>query len=160
MEAIAGVQAEVLMGYSETVARVARYGLEAGLRDVRPRFVLLGGELCTPLMRRQIAAAFQAPVYDTYATTEFNLVGWTCPVTGRLHICDPTVVVEVLDEEGKPVTEGERGRIVVTALHSRVMPFVRYVVGDRVVKGRLPAHAALPMRHWNRSMGGRSTGCN
>ncbi len=135
---------EVLMGYSETVARVARYGLEAGLRDIRPGFVLLGGELCTPLMRRQIAEVFQAPVYETYATTEFNLVGWTCPATGRLHICDPAVVVEVLDEEGKPVTEGERGRIVVTALHSRVMPFVRYVVGDCVVKGPTPCTCGAP----------------
>ena len=135
---------DVVMGYSETMARTARYGLDAGLLDIRPRFVLVGGEVCTPLMRRQISEAFQAPVYETYATTEFNLVGWTCPQTGLLHLCDPTVLVEVLDGQGREVAEGEAGKIVVTALHSRVMPFVRYVLGDRVVKGPAPCPCGAP----------------
>ena len=102
---------DVLMGYSETVARVARYGLETRRSDIHPRFVLLGGELCTPLMRRHIAEAFQAPVYQTYAATEFNLIGWSCPQSGLFHLCDPTVLVEVLDNQGNPVAEGETGRV-------------------------------------------------
>jgi len=135
---------EILMGYSETVARLARFGLDSGRRDIHPRVVLVGGELCTALMRRQIAEAFQAPVYDLYAATEFNLIAWSCPERGLLHICDPTVLVEVVDEAGNPVAEGKSGRIVVTALHSRVMPFVRFVLGDRVAKGPAPCPCGAP----------------
>jgi phenylacetate-CoA ligase len=135
---------DVLLGYSETVARVARYGLDARLGDIHPQFVILGGEVCTPLMHRQISEAFQAPVYQTYATTEFNLVGWSCPQSGLFHLCDPTVLVEVLDERGKPVAEGESGVLVATALHSRVMPFVRFMLGDRVVKGPTPCPCGAP----------------
>jgi phenylacetate-CoA ligase len=135
---------DALLGYSETVARVARHGIEARLSDIRPRFVLLGGEVCTPLMHRQISEAFRAPVYQTYATTECNLVGWSCPRTGLFHLCDPTVLVEVLDEREKPAAEGETGRMVVTALHSRLTPFVRFALDDRVVKGPAPCPCGAP----------------
>jgi phenylacetate-CoA ligase len=141
---LSGYKPEILMGYSETVARVARFGLDSGRRAIRPRLVLVGGELCTALMRRQISEAFGSPVYDTYATTEFNLIAWTCPESGLLHICDPTVVVEVVNDAGEQAGEGESGRIVVTALHSRVMPFVRFVLGDRVAKGPAPCPCGAP----------------
>lgn len=135
---------DVLLGYSETVARVARHGLDAGHGGIRPQFVLLGGEMCTPLMSRQIGEAFHAPVYQTYASTECNLIGWSCPHSGLFHLCDPAVLVEVLDAQGRPVAVGEQGRVVVTALHSRVMPFVRLVLGDRVVKGPAPCICGAP----------------
>jgi phenylacetate-CoA ligase len=95
-------------------------------------------------MSQQISEAFQSPVYQTYATTEFNMVGWSCPQSGLFHLCDPTVLVEVLSDQGKPVAEGESGRMVVTALHSRVMPFVRFVLGDLVVKGPTPCPCGAP----------------
>ena len=135
---------DALNGYSETVARVARYGLEAQLRDIRPKLVFVGGELCTPMMSRQMAEAFQAPVYQAYAATECNLIALSCERSRLLHICDPTVLVEVLDDGGKPVAEGESGTAVVTVLHSRVMPFVRYVLGDRVVRGPAPCSCGAP----------------
>lgn len=141
---LSGYKPDAIMGYSETIARVARYGLEAGLSDLRPRLVSLGGELSTPLMRQQIAEAFKATVHQAYATTEFNLIGWSCEQSGLFHLADPTVIVEVLDDEGRPAAEGEPGRIVATALHSRVMPFVRFAVGDRVVKGPTPCPCGAP----------------
>jgi phenylacetate-CoA ligase len=134
-EQLSAYAPDVIIGYPETMARLARYGLDAQLRDIRPQLVRVGGEVCTPLMQQQISEAFQAPVYQTYSTTEFNLVGWSCPKSQLFHLCDPTVLVEVLNEKGNPAAEGESGVLVATALHSRVMPFVRYTLGDRVVKG-------------------------
>jgi phenylacetate-CoA ligase len=95
-------------------------------------------------MRRQIAQGFQAPVCEIYASTEFNLLAWSCAQSGLLHICDPTVVVEVLDDGGEPVADGETGRAVVTALHSRMMPFIRFELGDRVVKGPAQCPCGAP----------------
>jgi phenylacetate-CoA ligase len=134
----------MILGYSEAIARIAHYGSASQLSDIHPRFVLLGGELSTPLMRRRIFEAFQAPVYQVYASTEFNLIGWSCPQSGLLHIFDPTVLVEVLDQQGKPVAAGESGQIVVTALHSRLMPFIRFELADRVVKGPTPCPCGAP----------------
>lgn len=53
-------------------------------------------------------------------------------------------LVEVLDDGGNPVADGESGTAVVTVLHARVMPFVRYVLGDRVVKGPAPCSCGAP----------------
>lgn len=149
---------DTLGGYSETVARVARYGLEAGLRDIRPKHIVVGGELCTPLMSRQISAAFQAPVFQGYSSTEFGVIARTCPQSGLLHICDPAVLVEVLDGDGQPVADGESGTVVATALHLRVMPFVRFVLGDRVVKGPAPCPCGAPYATL-RSIDGREIDC-
>jgi phenylacetate-CoA ligase len=141
---LSAYQPDVIMGYSEAVARVARYGLESGLSDLNPKIALLGGELCTPLMLRQISEAFRAPVYQGYASTEVNLIAWSCPNTSLFHICDPAVLVEVLDDSDMPVAPGESGRAIVTALHSRTMPFIRFEVGDRVIKGPTPCACGAP----------------
>jgi len=40
------------------------------------------------------------------------------------------VVMEFVDEDGNPVTEGEKGRIIATDLFNYAMPFIRYDTGD------------------------------
>ena len=44
-----------------------------------------------------------------------------------------TILLEVLDEDGENVSAGERGKVVVTNLHSFAMPIIRYEIGDIVV---------------------------
>jgi phenylacetate-CoA ligase len=101
---------------------------------IRPRFVAVGGEVLTPLMRHQISEAFSSPVFESYGSHEFNLIAWECMETGELHTCDDSVIVEILTD-GRPATVGERGEMVGTALHSFAMPFIRYRLGDIVTKG-------------------------
>jgi phenylacetate-coenzyme A ligase PaaK-like adenylate-forming protein len=50
---------------------VAQVVDEHDRRTVRPRFIAVGGEVLTPLMRHSIAEAFAAPVFDLYASQEF-----------------------------------------------------------------------------------------
>ena len=45
------------------------------------------------------------------------------------------LLVEVLDDEGRPTPDGEEGNLVVTDLYNEGMPFVRYVTGDRATAG-------------------------
>lgn len=103
-------------------------------RAIRPRFVGVGGEVLTPLMRHQISEAFSSPVFESYGSHDFNLIAWECMETGELHTCDDGVIVEVL-KDGRPAARGERGEMVGTALHSFAMPFIRYRLGDIVTKG-------------------------
>lgn len=44
------------------------------------------------------------------------------------------MIVEVL-KDGAPVKEGDRGEVIVTALHYRARPFLRYGLGDEVTRG-------------------------
>ncbi len=52
-----------------------------------------------------------------------------CPA-GRLHMPQENVILELLDEQGRPVTAGEIGEVVVTHLETYAMPLIRYRTGD------------------------------
>jgi phenylacetate-CoA ligase len=49
---------------------------------------------------------------------------------GSMHISPDVGIVEVLDDDDKPVPYGVSGRLVCTGLVNRAQPFIRYRVGD------------------------------
>lgn len=125
---------QVLGGFAGILARIAQSVGETDRQMIRPRFVAVGGDVMTSLMRCQISNAFAAPVFDMYSSQEFILIAWECPETGEFHTCDDSVIVEVL-KDGVSVTEGERGEVVGTNLYAFAMPLIRYRLGDLVTKG-------------------------
>jgi len=142
-EALRAERPDVVTGNTGVLTRVAREFAARPDGAPRPRFVVTSSEMLTPGMRRRIAEAFGCSVYDTYCAEEFGLIAWECRETGLFHVCDDSVVVEVL-KDGRPAREGERGNIVVTALHYYVQPFVRYALGDEVVPGPSPCPCGAP----------------
>jgi phenylacetate-CoA ligase len=124
----------VVTGYAGVLARVAEFINDSDSQMIQPRFVAVGGEVLTRLMRRQITEAFAAPIFDIYGSHEFNLIAWECKDAGEFHTCDDGMIVEVL-KDGRPVATGERGEVVGTNLHSLAMPLIRYRLGDIVTKG-------------------------
>jgi phenylacetate-CoA ligase len=124
----------VVSGYPGVLARIAQTISSEELRSLRLRFVNTGGEVLTPLMRRQIQDGFSVPVCDTYGSIEFHLLAWECRATGGYHSCDDGLITEVL-RDGIPVAAGERGEIVGTDLLSFAMPLIRYQLGDVATKG-------------------------
>lgn len=127
------IKPDIVTGDAAVMDRVS---LElAGRRhDHQLRFVVTGGGMLNTFMRKRIREGFGADVYDTYGSEEMSVIAWECRETGLYHVREDNVVAEVL-ENGRPVKEGERGEVVVTALHFRAMPFLRYRLGDEAVKG-------------------------
>lgn len=130
-------------GQAGAVARMGRFLLEEGWPPLRPRGVTVGGEMVTAGMRRDIARGFGAPVRTGYGSQEFGLIAWECKETGHMHVCDDSVVLELLSD-GAPVEPGGRGEVVLTDLHSYAMPFIRYELGDLAVRGAQPCPCGLP----------------
>jgi phenylacetate-CoA ligase len=122
-------------GFAGSVAAVAAALDEPARRRLDVRFVRTAAEVLTPAMRAAITAAFGCPVHDFYASHEVNLIAADCPRgAGLKHVLESSVVVEVL-RDGAPAAVGENGEIVITGLHSFAMPFLRYRLGDLVVRG-------------------------
>ncbi len=48
----------------------------------------------------------------------------------RYHVLDLTCVLEVLDDDFRPLPPGQLGRIVVTDLTQSTFPYIRYDTGD------------------------------
>jgi phenylacetate-CoA ligase len=125
---------DVITGMPGMLCRVAEHLLELSDESIRPRLLVVGGEVLTPVMRRRLSDGFAAPVRQTYASHEFPLLGWECVHTGDFHTSDDGVIVEIL-KDGRPAEPGEQGEVVATNLHAYAMPFIRYRLGDLVTRG-------------------------
>jgi phenylacetate-CoA ligase len=118
-------------GYVSAVAELARYAKLVAPSAPRPLvpFVKVLGEILYPFQRQEIEEGLGARVIETYGCNETGTVAYECPA-GSLHIFAEHVEVEIL-REGEPVEPGETGDITLTCTTNRVMPLVRYRVGDR-----------------------------
>lgn len=113
--------------YAHCLGRRARE-LEIALPQVD---VLLSSyQYLSRVQRRALEQLFGAPVRNLYSATELGgcQVGLECH-RGRLHLREDHCLVELLGPQG-PVRDGELGAVVVTTLANRVLPLVRYAVGD------------------------------
>ena len=76
--------------------------------------------------------AFGVPLPDHYAVGECLLLSNGCQKSDGAHINADWVILEVVDEEYRPVPPGTLGaKLLVTNLANRVQPFIRYEVPDR-----------------------------
>lgn len=132
---LADIRPDVIGGYAGVLDRLAAVIAESGAMLKPPACVLSGAEVLDPAAARRISGAFRAPVYDTYGSHEFSRIAWQCRENGEYHRADDSVVTEIL-AHGEPVSEGEDGELVGTALHSYAMPFIRFSLGDIVSEGK------------------------
>ncbi len=118
--------------------RVAEYagkqGIDPAQSSVR-KLVCIGEPVrdvnfnLTPL-GADIARAWNAEVYSTYGITELacSLCECTAGAGGHLH---PTLLhIEVIDDQGQPVADGQVGQLVATSIGVQAMPLIRFATGD------------------------------
>lgn len=134
---------DVIMAFPGVIARIGQAMANERPGALRPRLVLTGSEVLTPLLRRQIGESFGAPVLEMYGAHELGIIAWQCPRVGALHVSDDAVIVEVL-KDGRPAKPGEAGEVVVTRLHAFAMPFIRYRLGDLVTQGETSCPCGAP----------------
>ncbi|MGE5187226.1 MAG: phenylacetate--CoA ligase family protein [Acidobacteriota bacterium] len=148
-EYIAGLEdyaPDVVVGYVAPVVLVARRLNRLGRRLHGLRSVITGAEALYEPERAEIARAFGCPVFNTYGCREFMLLASECPEHRGLHVNVDHVVLETVDDAGRPV-HGTSGDVLVTDLHNYGMPFVRYRNGDRATwsDARCPCGRGLPL---------------
>ena len=69
-------------------------------------------------------------LYSTYASTEMQASFTECSCHCGNHVPADLIIVEILDDEGNPVAEGESGEVTITTLGVEGMPLVRFRTGD------------------------------
>ena len=96
--------------------------------------VFTGAEVVDDSLRERARRILGLELHDNYGSTEAFLA-WQC-VEGGYHVNAEHVLVEIVDPRGRPVGDGEMGKVVVTTLDNRLMPLVRYEIGDYAVAAR------------------------
>lgn len=69
-------------------------------------------------------------LYSTYASTEMQTAFTECTAGRGGHHQPDLVIVEVVDEELRPLKAGEYGEVLITTLGVEGMPLLRYRTGD------------------------------
>ena len=82
--------------------------------------------------RAEIPGLFDTKLYSTYSSAEAAKIAHECPqsVEGGLHVNCELVYVEIIDDDGRPCSRGESGRVVVTPILNTAQPLIRYLQGD------------------------------
>lgn len=141
-------------GYVSMLEQMARWALREGIPcELQLKSVIATSEVLTGPQRTAIKDAFGAPVQVEYGCGEVGPIAHQCP-EGSLHIMAPNLRVEVLRPDGTHASPGESGEIVLTDLHNRAMPLIRYRVGDSgIVGGTCSCGRGLPIleKVWGRA---------
>ena len=145
VESLRRARPDILIACSSVASLVADELAADGGPAVRPRLVVTWGDTTTPELEATIGRVFAAPVVDFYGSHEARMIALQCRATGLYHLYENQTAVEVL-RDGEPAREGEEGEVVVTALWSYAMPFIRYRQGDLVTLGPTPCPCGAPVR--------------
>lgn len=128
---------EVILGTPTTICRVASHMLEKGQQLPTVEFVLFAGEPIFDDQRRLLAAAFpNVEVCSAiYGSVDAGVIGRPRRGPDQRSFLSPAhdAILEIIDDAtGEPIREpGRSGRLYKTDLRRRLMPIVRYPVGDR-----------------------------
>ncbi len=96
---------------------------------LHPVAVVNGATDLPPAVRDAVRRTWGCPVLDLYGLRETGPVAVSSDGDG--HVVVPRRVwVEVLDDAGRPVPDGERGEVVVTVDENPYLPLLRYRTGD------------------------------
>src|SRR5262249_8609896 len=121
-------QPDFLRCYTGALTLLSRRLSERGRRPTYPRHgIVTGAEKLDAPQRAIIEAVFHVPVYESYGSRDCGIMAIQSSTDNHyLSVVCPNVLIEPLGEPD-PVYGSE---IVVTLLHRKGMPFLRYRVGD------------------------------
>lgn len=99
-----------------------------------------------PDLREIVGRVWGVPVVDLYSCEEAGYIALQCPQHEHYHVMAENLLVEVLDDEGKPCEPGQTGRVVLTTLHNFACPLIRYEILDYAEVGApCPCGRGLPV---------------
>ena len=123
-------------GYTSSLVLMAKYCIEKNItvKSVCPSLkkVFTTSEVCDDLDKKILEKGFGVPTVNEYGAAELDLIGFE-DQNGDWLVNYETLFVEILDDNNLPVNDGQEGKVVVTSLYNKAMPFVRYELGDRAI---------------------------
>ena len=128
LDEIEEFEPEFIDGYPSSIRYCAQRAIETD-RDIKIPACFPTAEMLREEDRAIIEEGLSTKVYNQYGSTEGAAIVTECS-GGQMHVNPEIGIIEVLDEKGESVSEGEVGEIVLTALNNRAMPLIRYRIGD------------------------------
>jgi phenylacetate-CoA ligase len=87
---------------------------------------------------KKIKNLWTIDLFSTYASTEMSTAFTECEQQQGGHHHPELIIIEILDEQNQPVSDGEVGELTITTLGLEAMPLLRFKTGDRVKAHNTP----------------------
>ena len=95
------------------------------------RRALVSGDACPAGVMGELESLLGSPLYPHYGSRECGLGGAvTCPALEGMHLRENHIIAEIVDAQGRVLTEGAYGELVITTVGLEAMPLIRYRTGD------------------------------
>jgi len=130
----------LLYGYASALTELAGHVIASRTRMPTSLIgVYSTAEMLHDWQRELMQRAFGCKVFNQYGCREVPNIAWECRA-GNMHVFTDMVYVESLPGEGD-------NRLLVTSLTNRLMPFIRYDLGDsgRLLEGECDCGSPLPL---------------
>lgn len=129
----ASVKKDVFLGgYASSLFVLSQHALE-NKSNIKFIGAVSWGDKLFDHYKKSIESAFHTTVRETYGTAEGMMIAAQKDLP-YMYIMAPNIYLEILDDEGNEVPDGEMGHVVVTNLVARGMPLIRYKIGDLAIK--------------------------
>lgn len=126
---------EYIYGYTSSLVLFARFVISRNevLKSTCPtlKWCIVTSEVCSKEDRAVLEKAFGVSVVNEYGAAELDIIAFQ-DRDGDWLLNEENLFIELVDQNGSPVREGEEGTVLVTSLFNKAMPFVRYNLGDVV----------------------------
>lgn len=120
-------------GYPSAISLLAEFVKEYGCDFPSIKAVFAVSENVYPAQRELIQNTFKTRVFSFYGLTERVIMAPECEYDSRYHSFPGYGITELVDKNGDPVGEGERGELVGTGFLNYCMPFIRYRTEDTAI---------------------------
>jgi phenylacetate-CoA ligase len=114
------------MGYSTALEAMALCAQKNKINNLSFKAIRSTAETLWPHQKKLIEEVFNSPVYNFYGSREINNLAAECTQERQMHLISTWRYVEITDEHGRSLSNGESGHITVTDLSNYAMPFIRY----------------------------------
>jgi putative adenylate-forming enzyme len=108
---------------------------ENGNLSINPERLISYAEVLYPDVKKYLEQVFKCPVHQIYKCTE-GPIAISCKF-GSLHINEDLVALQALDDNEAPVSPGQPcNKLIITDLHKRALPVIRYELNDIITISR------------------------
>jgi len=126
---------EYLYGYSSSLVLFAKHVSDRGfvLKNLCPtlKLCITTSEICFPDDRIVMEKSFGVRVVNEYGAAELDIIAFEDEDFDWI-MTNENLYFEVVNDDNSPVEEGQEGKLLVTSLYNKAMPFIRYELGDIV----------------------------
>jgi phenylacetate-CoA ligase len=120
-----------IRGYASSIYTFANFIKEKKLKlEFQPKGIFTTAEVLFGPQREILEEVFACKVFDQYGMNDGGVSAYECEMHSGMHIDMLRSIMEVVDENGHKVKQGEEGHVLATSLHNFAFPFIRYDTKD------------------------------